>query len=83
LAKVENNIPDIILLDIMMPEMDGIEFCRELRTKPDCGEVPVIMVTTKGEDQKIQEAFDAGCNDYVTKPINKLLLLSKIKNFVA
>ena len=75
--------PDLILLDIMMPEMNGIEFCRRVKENPETRAIPVIMVTTKGEQEKVEESFAAGCNDYVTKPIDKLQLLTKIRNFIS
>ena len=81
--KVAKDRPDIILLDIMMPQMNGIDTCTNLKNNPETRDIPVIMVTTKGESDMIEKAFEAGCDDYVTKPIDKLLLLSKIRNFIA
>ena len=75
--------PDLILLDVMMPEMDGLEMCRRLRNDPKTAEVPVIMVTTRGEPEQVEEAFLAGCTDYVTKPIDKIELLEKVEKFIA
>ena len=83
LAALEKERPDLILLDIVMPEMDGIEVCRQIKGNPDTVGIPVIMVTTKGEQEKVEASFEAGCNDYVTKPIDKLQLLTKIRNFVS
>lgn len=71
--------PDLVLLDIVMPEMDGIETCRRLKEDPTTRGIPVVMVTTKGEPDKVEEAFLAGCNDYITKPIDKLELVAKVK----
>ena len=75
--------PDIILLDVVMPEMDGIEMCRRLRQDKTTADIPVIMVTTRGEPEEVEEAFLAGCNDYVTKPIDKLELLEKIEKYIS
>lgn len=83
LEKMDERRPDLILLDIMMPEMNGIEFCRRVKSNPKTSDIPVIMVTTKGEADKVEEAFSAGCNDYMTKPIHKLQLLTKVRNFLA
>ena len=72
--------PHLILMDIKMPEMDGIEACRLLKADPATREIPILMVTTKGEEEMIEKAFAAGCNGYLTKPINKMDLISKIKS---
>lgn len=82
LAKARENKPDLILADIMMPQMDGIEMCRQIKSDPELAEVPVVMVTTKGEPEKVEQAFLAGCSDYLTKPIDKLELLKKVEKFV-
>jgi CheY-like chemotaxis protein len=82
LRSVAESRPDIVLLDIVMPEMDGITTCRQLKSDPATREIPVIIVTTKGETEKVEAAFTAGCNDYLTKPINRLNLLEKINEFL-
>jgi DNA-binding response OmpR family regulator len=64
---LETNIPDIVLLDIMMPYMDGIEVLKELRQKDSCKEVPVIMLTNLSEKENIREAISLGANDYLIK----------------
>jgi CheY-like chemotaxis protein len=73
---------DLILLDIIMPEMDGIEMCRKIKGDPTTKEIPIIMVTTKGEPDKVEQAFLAGCDDYVTKPIDKVELIDKVKKYL-
>ncbi|MCP4602026.1 MAG: response regulator [Proteobacteria bacterium] len=83
LKKIKDSPPDLVLLDIMMPEMDGIEMCRRLKNDPETKDIPVIMVTTKGEPDKVEEAFLAGCNDYITKPIDKLELLTKVEKYLS
>jgi len=70
--------PDLILLDVIMPEMDGIETCKALKTNPDTQHIPVVMVTTRGEEGMVERAFEAGCDDYITKPIDKMELLAKV-----
>ncbi len=82
LQKAHENPPDLILLDIMMPEIDGIEICRQLKSDPETENIPVIIVTAKGEPKKVEEAFLAGCSDYITKPIDKIELLEKISKFL-
>ncbi len=82
LASIEKSRPDMILLDIVMPEMDGIATCQQLKANPATKEIPVVIVTTKGEPDRVSAAFSAGCNDYLTKPINRVNLLEKIHEFL-
>jgi len=79
-APVER--PDLILLDVMMPRLSGLDACRQLRRHELTSRTPIIMVTTRGELENIETAFENGCNDYVTKPINGVELLTKIRNFL-
>jgi len=74
--------PDLILMDVVMPRMNGFEACQALRANPATSQTPIILVTTRGEAENIEKGFTNGCNDYVTKPINGLELLSKIKDYV-
>ena len=74
--------PDLILLDVMMPRLGGLEACRRLREQQATSNIPIIMVTTRGELENVETAFGNGCNDYVTKPINGLELLTKVRNFL-
>jgi DNA-binding response OmpR family regulator len=82
-AKAEAEQPDLILLDVVMPKMGGFEACRELRQKETTKEIPIIMVTTRGEEKNVETGFESGCNDYVTKPINGVELLSKVRNYLS
>lgn len=82
LAAVETFKPDLVLLDIMMPRMDGIECCRRIKAGEAAKHIKVVMVTTKSEYEKVKEAFAAGCDDYVTKPIDKAELLTKIADLL-
>ncbi len=72
--------PDLILLDIMMPEMDGYEVCKILRQNPTTKDIPVVFVTANTDDGTLQEAFESGGTDYVRKPVNKVELLARIKS---
>lgn len=83
LQKAVEEKPDLILLDIVMPVMDGFETCRRLREAEETSETPIIMVTTRGEVQNIEQSYSVGCNDYVTKPINALELMTKIKSLLS
>lgn len=78
LKEIAQSPPDLILLDVMMPELDGIETCRRIKQDQKTRHIPVVMVTTKGEPEMVQKAIDAGCNDFITKPLNKSELLSKV-----
>ena len=75
--------PDLILLDVVMPVMDGFEACRQLRAQEATRTVPIIMVTTRGAEEHVAAGFESGCSDYVTKPINGLELLAKVRNYLA
>ncbi|OWA33085.1 response regulator [Saccharibacillus sp. O16] len=75
----KNSDIDLILLDMMMPEMDGIEACRIVQTYEHLRDIPIIMVTAVGDSKKLAEALDAGAGDYVTKPINKVELMARIR----
>jgi CheY-like chemotaxis protein len=75
--------PDLVLMDIVMPRMDGLSALKALRARKETQNIPVIMVTTRGEGDNVEEAFASGCSDYVTKPIDPVELLSKIGNLVA
>lgn len=77
LAKKEN--PDLIILDVMMPEMDGIETCQELRSIDKLKDTLIIFLSARGEDYSQVAGFDAGADDYVSKPIKPRLLVSRVK----
>jgi CheY-like chemotaxis protein len=71
--------PDLILMDVVMPRMTGIEALRELRTRQATRTTPVILVTTRGEATNVEAGWETGCNDYVTKPIDPEELLAKVR----
>lgn len=73
--------PDLILLDVIMPELDGYEVCRRLRTEEATREVPIIMVTLQGEAHHVERGYEVGCTDYVTKP-HSVELLSKVHSYL-
>ena len=72
--------PDLILMDVIMPRKTGFEACRELKRREDTKSIPVILVTTRGEGENVEAGFQSGCNDYVTKPINALELITKVRD---
>lgn len=71
---------DLVLMDIMMPDLDGIETTRRIKQQPELADVPVIMVTAKSESTDLQQAFEAGAMDYVTKPVDELVLLARVRS---
>ena len=71
--------PHLIILDVMMPEMDGIEACEKLRKVPDLKNTVITFLTARGEDYSQVAGFDAGADDYITKPIRPKVLMSKVK----
>jgi DNA-binding response OmpR family regulator len=75
--------PDLIVMDVMMPRMDGFEACRRLRSTAATSTIPIIMVTTRGEPVNVEAGYDSGCSDYVTKPINSVELLAKVRHHMA
>ena len=72
--------PDLILMDVVMPRMNGFDALRRLRSYQSTQHIPVIMVTTRGELQSVESGYENGCNDYVTKPFGALELLVKVKS---
>lgn len=80
--KAVSEKPDLILLDVVMPKMDGFEVCRRLRARDEMRRVPVIIVTTRGEPKSVETGYQSGCTDFITKPINGLELLSKVKSYL-
>jgi CheY-like chemotaxis protein len=82
LAKIQIKQPDLVLMDIMMPRMNGIECCERIKSDPRLKHIKIIMVTTKSEYERVKEAFAAGCDDYVTKPIDKSELITKMRDLL-
>lgn len=76
-AKKEK--PQLIILDVMMPEMDGIETCEQIRKVPELSDTIITFLTARGEDYSQMAGFDAGADDYITKPIKPKVLVSKVK----
>jgi len=81
-SKATAERPDLILMDMVMPHMTGLEAARALRQREDTKHIPIIMVTTRGEAENVAAGRDSGCNDYVTKPIDGPVLLAKIRTLL-
>ena len=79
LEQAEREKPDVVLMDVMMPEMDGLEACRHLKTDPSLKSVPIIMLTAKGQVQDVKDALAAGAHSYVVKPFNLPDLVERIE----
>ena len=74
--------PDLILMDVVMPEMNGFEAVRNIRMDAASRNIPIIMVTTKGEEHHVETGYQSGCSDYITKPINGPELLTKVRTWL-
>lgn len=77
--KAKKQLPHLIILDVMMPEMDGIEACEKMRGIPDLANTIITFLTARGEDYSQVAGFEAGADDYITKPIKPKVLVSKVK----
>jgi CheY-like chemotaxis protein len=82
LNKVNANPPDLILLDIMMPKMSGFEVCKRIKGDPKTADIPIIMVTALTEFGDIERAIECGTDDFLSKPVNKLELLTRVKTML-
>ncbi len=80
--KALAEMPDLILMDVVMPRMSGLEAVRLLRADPVTRHIPVIMVSTRGEWKSVEGGYESGCNDYVTKPFNGVELVAKVRNCI-
>ncbi len=78
-AKAKKELPQLIIMDVMMPEMDGMEACENIRKLPELSNVIITFLTARSEDYSQVAGFDAGADDYITKPIKPKLLVSKVK----
>ena len=79
---IEANQPDLILLDIMMPRMSGYEVCEKIKSDPEKQNIPVLMVTALNEMGDIEKAVKAGCDDFLTKPVNQLELKTRVRSLL-
>ena len=80
--KAIAELPDLILLDVVMPRMGGFEACRLIRANDTTRHIPIVMVTTRSEPVSIETGWTNGCTDYVTKPINAIEFLAKVRSLV-
>ena len=80
--RAKSEKPDLILMDIVMPRMTGLEACRVLKSDKETEKIPVILLTTRGEEQYVHEGYASGCSDYLTKPVNDVELLDLLKAYL-
>jgi DNA-binding response OmpR family regulator len=81
-AKAVADRPDLILMDVVMPRMNGFEALKQLRRQDETKTIPIVMVTTRGEEENVETGYESGCDDYITKPLNGLEVLTKVKNYL-
>ncbi len=82
LKIIEKDRPDLVLLDVMMPQMSGFEVCKRLKNDPKTKDIPVIMVTALNEFGDIERGIDSGTDDFISKPVNKLELLTRVRTML-
>ena len=82
MAKIESERPDLVLLDVMMPKMSGFEVCQRVKANPLMRETIIIMVTALHELGDMERAVESGCDDFVSKPVNKVELLTRVRGLL-
>ena len=80
--KALAELPDLILMDIEMPRMNGIEACKLLKQNVTTKNIPVVLLTMRGEEQFVRQAYASGCNDFLTKPVNEQKLAMVIRKYL-
>lgn len=82
LEKVQQVMPDLVLLDVMMPRMSGFQVCRQIKGDPKTRDIQILMVTALNELGDIEQAAECGTDDFVSKPVNKFELITRVKNLL-
>jgi len=80
--KAKQERPDLILMDVVMPRMNGFEACKAMRQQQTTRDIPIVLVTTRGEENYMEAGFQSGCNDYITKPINGAELVALLQSYL-
>jgi two-component system, OmpR family, response regulator MtrA len=83
LALLDQNTPDMIILDIMMPGMDGIELCQVIRNREDTGLTPVLILSARGDAESVMKGMEVGANDFLPKPILHHDLVAKVRSMLS
>lgn len=76
---IQRDLPDLVLLDLMLPKMDGLEVCRRIKDEPRTADIPVVMVTAKGEEADVVVGLSLGADDYIAKPFSPKVLVARVK----
>jgi len=79
LAELGRGVPDLVILDLMLPGMDGLEVCRRLRREPETEQLPIVILSAKGEEADIVAGLELGADDYITKPFRPRVLVARIR----
>ena len=82
LEIISKKTPDLVLLDVMMPKMSGFEVCKRIKNNPKTSDIPVIMVTALNEFGDIERGIDSGTDDFISKPVNKLELVTRVRTML-
>jgi len=82
IESIERMRPNLVILDVMMPRMSGFEVCQKIKSQPSTREIVVIMVTALNEVSDYERAVECGTNDFITKPVNKLELLTRVRTLL-
>jgi two-component system phosphate regulon response regulator PhoB len=79
LIKTQETLPDLVMLDLMLPEIDGLEVCKRLKSNPQTEHIPIVMVTAKSDEADIVTGLELGADDYITKPFSPKVLVARIR----
>jgi CheY-like chemotaxis protein len=82
ISRAVVEMPDLVLMDVVMPRMNGFEACKRMRLEKSLSQTPIILVTTRGEEEYVEAGFQSGCNDYITKPINSFELVTLLQSYL-
>lgn len=79
---IETNVPDLLILDLMLPGISGLDICVKVKSNANTSHIPIIILTSRSDEFDIINGLEFGCDDYITKPFNKNILLARIKNII-
>ena len=80
--KAQLERPDLVLMDVVMPRMNGFEACKMMRQQSATREIPIVLVTTRSEESYMEAGFQSGCNDYITKPVDGAELVALLQSYL-
>jgi CheY-like chemotaxis protein len=81
-SKAIKEHPDLVLMDVVMPRMNGFEACKQMRQQAATREIPIVLLTTRGEETYMEAGFQSGCNDYLTKPVHGEELVKLLQSYL-